>query len=63
MLALDQLEDGKLLLVQLFEAVDRGDVGMIQGCEQVRFTTEAGESLGVLRLRPAPAVALLPSGR
>ena len=46
-LALDELHDQRAHAVRLFEAVDRGDVRMMQLGEQLRFALEAGEALRV----------------
>ncbi|MEE8138790.1 MAG: hypothetical protein V3T81_07985 [Thermoanaerobaculia bacterium] len=47
--ALDQLQDEEGLPVGLLQAVDRGDVGMVQGGQELGFPLEASQSLGVLR--------------
>jgi hypothetical protein len=46
-LALGQLHDQEALAVRLVEAVDRRDVGVVQGGEQARLAVEASEPLRV----------------
>ena len=46
-LALDQLEDQRAHAVGLLEAVDRGDVGMIERREHARLALEARQPIGV----------------
>ena len=48
LLALHQLEDEERLAIDLLEAVDGRDVGMVQGREQVGLTSEALQALTVL---------------
>ena len=48
-LAFDELEDEKGLAVGLLEPVDRCDVRMVEGGEEVGLALEAGEALGVAR--------------
>ena len=47
--AFNELEDDARQVLGLLEAVDGGDVGMIQCREQLRFTLETSQSLGILR--------------
>ena len=49
-LALDQLEHEEAAAVRdSFEAVDRADVGMVEGGEELRLPLEAREALGIAR--------------
>ena len=48
-LALDQLEHQKRLAVRFLEAVDGGDVRVVERGEQVRLALETREALGILR--------------
>jgi hypothetical protein len=43
----DQLEDQYRLAIELLETMDRGDVGMAERRDDLRFTREAGEAIGV----------------
>ena len=45
--SVDELEHEGLHVVRLFEAVNRGDVRMVERREQLRFTLEAGEAIGI----------------
>ena len=45
--ALDELHDEGADAARLLEAVDRGDVGVLQLGEELRLALEAGEALGV----------------
>jgi hypothetical protein len=47
-LALDQLQREEGLPLGLLEPVDGGDVGVVEGGEEVGLALEAGEALGVL---------------
>ena len=47
-LPFDELEDQVLVTVGLFKAVDRADAGVVERRQDLRFTLEAGESVGVL---------------
>ncbi len=49
--ALDELHDERGHAADLFEAVDGGDVRMIQCREDLRFPLEAREPFGVARER------------
>src|SRR6185503_16443780 len=49
--ALDELEDERTQAVALFDAVDGGDPGMIQGGEDPGFTIEARQAFRVARER------------
>jgi len=51
-LALDELEGQEGLAVGLLEAVDGGDVRVVQGREEVALALEAAESLGGRTLMP-----------
>jgi hypothetical protein len=46
-LALDQLHHQEAVLTVLLEAVDTGDVGVLQRCQGSRFALESGDSFGV----------------
>ena len=46
-LALDELHDEGAHAARLLEAVDRGDVGVLQLGEDLRLALEAGEAVGV----------------
>ena len=48
-LAFDELQDQEALALGLFQAVDRGDVRVIERCQQLRFALEPGEPLGIRR--------------
>ena len=48
-LAAHELEDEEADAVDLLEAVDRGDVRVVQRCEDVRLARESREPVGVLR--------------
>ena len=50
-LAGNQLHHEVARAVGLFEAVDRGDVGMIQRCQHFRFALKTGEPFGIVRER------------
>ena len=43
----DELEDERANAIRFFEAVDGRDVRMIQRSEDVCFTFEAGEAVGI----------------
>ena len=45
--AIDEFENEELRAVRLFEAVDRGDMGMIERGEHLRLPLEPGDALGV----------------
>ena len=45
--ALDKLEDERLHAIRFFESVNRGDVGMIERREDLRFAFEAREAIGI----------------
>ena len=47
-LAIHQLQDEKLPVVHLLEAVDGGDVGVVERCQQPRFALETGQAFRVL---------------
>jgi len=47
--SLDELQNQEHLAVRFVEAVDRGDVRVIEGGQHLRFPLEAREPLGVLR--------------
>ena len=46
---LDQFHDQRGDTVRLFDAIDRGDVRMIERREHLRFAPEAGEAIGIAR--------------
>jgi hypothetical protein len=46
-LSFDELHDEKLRAVELIEAIDRGDVCVIERSEKLRFALEAREAIGV----------------
>ena len=50
-LAGNQFHDQVMHAAGLFEAVDRGDVGMIQRRQHVRFALKAGQAFGIMRKR------------
>ena len=50
-LAVDELHDERRTPSGLFEAVDVGDVGMIQRGEDLRFALKARKPVGVVRER------------
>ncbi len=50
-LALDQLHDQEVDAVRLLHLVDAGDVGMVQGGQNLGLALEAGEALRILRER------------
>ena len=43
----DELEDERCLPLRILESVNGGDVGMIQGREDLRFALEAGQPIGI----------------
>jgi hypothetical protein len=45
--AFDQFEDEGVDAIRLFEPVDARDVGVVQRREELRFSLESGEALGV----------------
>ena len=49
--ALDELEHERLDPSRLLEAVDRGDVGVVERREHLRLAPESGQPLGILRHR------------
>ena len=49
--SLDQLQDEGVHAGGLFEAVNGGDVRMVEGGQDLRFAAEAGKSIGIARER------------
>src|SRR5262245_55257340 len=50
-LAIDQFHDERLDAITLLQAVDVGDVRMIEGREDLRFSPESSKSVGIRRER------------
>lgn len=47
--AFHELQHQRADAIRLFEPVNDGDVGMVEGCEDLRFTLEPREAVGIVR--------------